>query len=302
MERNLLNSMQKRSVINSPGVTELRRKKYKAFKTKAIVFAVLFVVIVIGLCWLSRIKEMKIQQINISGNVIVDTKSIEDVVEADIAGHYWGIFPKSNFLIFPKNKILADLSGKYKRLNNISLKVINFNTLDISVNEYNGKYLWCGLVTPMLNNNSNQKCYFIDSNGYIFDEAPFFSGSVYFKFYGQTSDLIDPTGTYFYPDTFSKLIQLKNSLDNLNLKPTYIYINNQNEVNVGLSTQGIAPINPAIIFRLDSDFEKIIENLNAAINTEPLQTDLQKNYAKLLYIDLRYGNKVYYKFSTSGGQ
>jgi len=288
--------MQKRSVINSPGVTELRRKKNKALKTKVILCSVVFLVFVIGVCWASRTKEMKINRINISGNVIIDTKSIDNIVKENLNGHYLWIFPRANFLIFPKNKILNELSSKYKRLSNISMNVINFNTLNITVSEYDGKYLWCGVATPELTSSSSPKCYFIDSNGYIFDEAPFFSGEVYFKFYGQVNNADNPAGTYFYPDIFVKLVQLKNSLEGMDLKPTYILINDQKEIRVGLSTLGIASTNPVIIFKLDSDYEKLAENLNAAITTEPLQTELQKNYAKLMYIDLRYGNKVYYKF------
>jgi hypothetical protein len=53
---------------------------------------------------------------------------------------------------------------------------------------------------------------------------------------------------------------------------------------------------PEIIFKIDSDFQKIAENLQAAITTEPLQTDFKNKYSSLLYIDLRFGNKVYYKF------
>jgi hypothetical protein len=53
---------------------------------------------------------------------------------------------------------------------------------------------------------------------------------------------------------------------------------------------------PKIIFKIDSDYQKIAENLQAALSTEPLHSDLQKKLALLLYLDLRFGNKVYYKF------
>jgi len=53
---------------------------------------------------------------------------------------------------------------------------------------------------------------------------------------------------------------------------------------------------PEIIFKADSNFEKIIENLQSVLSTEPLQSDFKNKYSSLLYIDLRFGNKVYYKF------
>ena len=53
---------------------------------------------------------------------------------------------------------------------------------------------------------------------------------------------------------------------------------------------------PEIILKADSDFQKVAENLEAALTTEPLQSNFKNKYSSLLYIDLRVKNKVYYKF------
>ena len=287
--------MQKRSVINSPGITEFKRKKYIALKKRIIIFIVLFVVFFIALCFVSNIKKINIDGINITGNVVIDAKSIEEVIEKDLNGKYLGIFPKTNALIYPRKEILKDLSQKYKRLKNISIDIVNFKTLNINVREYEGKYLWCGGVTPELNSNSNQKCYFMDNSGYIFDEAPFFSGEIYFKLYGFLNNE-NPRGSYYFHDLFPKIMKFKNSLEQMGLKPSFVWVNNQDETIVGLSKLGVTPINPQILLKNNSDYEKMAENLQSAIETEPLKIKLVKDYAKLLYIDLRYGNKVYYKF------
>ncbi len=276
--------MQKRSIVNSPGVQELKRKKHQVLKTKIILYSIFFVLFVLGISFSFRINKFIINEIRVSGNIVVDTKSIEDVVRSDMNGYYAWIFPKTNFVIYPKNKILRDLSQKYKRLKNISLNVVNFKTLEISVKEYDGKYLWCGNVVPELDNQTEQNCYFMDSNGYIFDKAPFFSGEIYLKFYGSISNGEDPSGNYYNPLVFAKLITLKENLEKTNLKPSYIWINSQNEVSIGLSKLGIASVNPLILFKLDSDYEKIAENLQAAITTEPLQKKLKENYGSLLYM------------------
>lgn len=289
--------MQKRSVVNSHGLIKLKQKRYKILKTKITTYSVIFLILLVGISLASKINKLNINEMKISGNVVVDSKTIETIVNDDLKGHYFWIFPKTNFLIYPKAKIINDLSTKYKRLKNISLNVINFRTLEITVNEYEGKYLYCGNVTPLLDSRSEQKCYFMDSKGYIFDEAPYFSGELYFKFYGVVSGgQENPTGSYFSANIFSKLITFKESIEKMDLKPLYIWINNQNEVYVNLSTLGIAPLSPSIIFRVDANYEKMAENLKAAITTEPLLSKLKNNYKSLNYIDLRFGNKVYYKF------
>jgi hypothetical protein len=291
--------MQKKSLANSPSITELRHKKYKALKAKIIFYGILFIIFLIGICLILRISKININEVKISGNRVVDSKSIEDTVRENLRGNYFFLFPKTNFIIYPKEKIIKDLSSKYKRLKTISLNVVDFKTLEVLVNEYNGKYLWCGGVVKELDSRIEQKCYFMDSAGYIFDEAPFFSGEVFLKFYGLIPNIEkqNPLGNYFNSEIFSKLIRFKELLEQNDFKVLSIWVNDQNEVYFNLSTLGIALINPKIILNTDFDYDKIAENLEAAIATEPLKTELKNNYASFSYLDLRFGNKVHFKFN-----
>ena len=69
-----------------------------------------------------------------------------------------------------------------------------------------------------------------------------------------------------------------------------------NDIKMYLSGGATSTTGPEIIFKTDADFQKIAENLEAALTTEPLLSKFKNNYSSLLYIDLRFGNKVYYKF------
>ena len=53
---------------------------------------------------------------------------------------------------------------------------------------------------------------------------------------------------------------------------------------------------PKIILNNDSDLIKMAENFQASVTTDPLQTELKEKYDLLEYIDLRFGNRVYYRF------
>jgi len=298
VEESLLNSMQKRSLSNSPSVTELRRKKHEILKRKIIIFGILFIVLIVGLTLISRIKKININEVKISGNIVIDTNFIKEIVDKNLNESYLWIFPKTNFLIYPQEKIEKDLKDKYKRIKDISIKNKYIRILEIVVKEYEGKYLWCGSIPKELDSRMEQECYFTDSGGYIFDEAPFFSGEVFFKLYGHidNEDKI-PLGNYFNTEIFSKLIKFKEFLEEKGFKLTSLWINNQNEVYFNLSTLGLAPISPSIILKTDFDYEKMAENLEAAVTTEPLQSKLKNYYAKLQYLDLKFGNKVHFKFN-----
>ena len=148
----------------------------------------------------------------------------------------------------------------------------------------------------------------MDEDGYIFDEAPYFSGEVYFKFYGLTDvgrpDSGRPTsedfplGSYFLKQNFKQLISFKDILIGIGLKPVALYATNDGDIQIFLSGGTLPTTGPQIIFRADADFQNVAENLEAALTTEPLQSEFKNKYSSLQYIDLRFGNKVYYKFSN----
>src|SRR3990167_5057315 len=118
--------------------------------------------------------------------------------------------------------------------------------------------------------------YFLDKDGYIFDESPYFSGEVYFKFYGLTELIEDvPSGFYFLKQNFQKLTLLKETFENMGLKPVALYLLDNGDVKIFLSTENSLFTGPEIIFKIDSDFKKIAENLEVALTTEPLQTDFK---------------------------
>lgn len=289
--------MQRKTVLNSPRLDEFKKKRQKAYRNKIILFSFIILIILAGLSFASRLPKININEVNISGNKITDTEAMKNIVTQDLNGHYLWFFPKTNFFIYPKNKIKHDLTDNFKRLKNISLSIKNGKTLEVTVSEYEGKYLWCGTAVPEIGDNSNQKCYFIDSDGYIFNEAPYFSGDVYFRFYGLVNlNGDDPSGNFFSPSLFSKLILFKETLEKIGLKPVMLSISDNNDIEMYLSASNSASVSPKIIFKSDSDFTKVAENLQTAITSEDLVSDFKNKFSSLLYIDLRFGNKVYYKF------
>jgi cell division septal protein FtsQ len=283
------NEMQKRNVLSSPRLTELKKHRRRAVLNKILLALFGLVAIFILLAFISRLNILNISQIEISGNKVVDTEALKGMVQEQITGKYLWLFPKTNILFYPKNNITNALQDKFKRLNSINLSIKN-KTLEISLSERIAQYTWCGNIPPQTNN--EQQCYFMDENGYIFDEAPYFSGAVYFKFYGVQSK------SYFFKQDFKQLIAFKDILIGFGFKPIALYITNNQDVEIFLS-KGISStstIGPKIIFKIDADLQNVAENLEAALNTEPLKSKFKNKYSSLEYIDLRFGNKVYDKF------
>lgn len=277
----------KKSVLSSPRLLELKKKKQKILFKKIFFLVFLIILILIGLSFLSKWQRLNINNIQISGNKVIETKMIEDLVKEKITGNYLWIFPKTNFLFYPKREIKTELANKFKRLKDISLNIQNLQTLNVSLDERTALYTYCGLAPAELDD-KNQKCYFMDENGYIFDEAPYFSGEVYLKFYGIAD-------SYFFQPNFTKLISFKETLEKIGIKPVVFFVEDTGDIKVFLSS-ATSQLGPFINLKANANFDEIVGNLQSVLTTEPLQTEFKTKYSSLLYIDLRFGNKVYYKF------
>ncbi len=288
--------MQKRNVLNSPRLFELKKRRHRAILNKIFLSFLGLLAIFILLAYFSHFDSLNINEIQIVGNKTVDAEAIKTTVKQQVAGKYLWFFPKTNILFYPKNSIRNELQDKFKRLKDINFSIKNNKVLEVSLSERVAKYTWCGADLPLVDA-ENQKCYFLDEDGYVFDEAPYFSGEIYFKFYGlENINTNNPLGSYFFKQNFKQLISFKDILVSIGLKPAALDITDDGDIEIFLSRGSSSTTGPKIIFKADADFQNVAENLEAALVTEPLQSKLKNKYSSLLYIDLRFGNKVYYKF------
>jgi hypothetical protein len=289
--------MAKRDILNSPRILEIKKRRKKIFLRKLGYFLGASLLGLIAFGFISRMDKININQFEISGNKIIDTEKIQAIIDQKLAGSYFKIFPRTNIFFYPKQDIIATLSSDLKRLKNINLSIRDNKILEVSVEERKALYVWCGLSPEApVAGDTKSSCYFLDDSGFIFDQAPYFSGDIYFKFFGQISDIENPAGAYFAQENFLRLISLKEMLEDINIKPVALYQVGDGDAKIYLANESTLPMGPEIIFKMNTDFTKLVENLQSAMATDPLKTDFKKKYASLLYIDLRFGNKVYFKF------
>jgi len=281
--------MQKRNVLNSPRLLKLKKGRRRVILVKILLSVFALLVIFAGLVYISRVPFFNIKGVEITGNKAVDAENIKISIEKEIAGNYLKLFPKTNILFYPKNNIKKELFNQFKKLKDINFSIKDNKILEVSVTEREAKYLWCG-ENLVVGAPSDEKCSFVDESGYVFELAPYFSGNVYFKFFGPLA------GDYFFPDIFGKVLAFKDTLIHMGFKLVSLYILDNGDIKIFLSNSDKTLIGPYITLKADSDFQKVAENLQTALSTEPLQSNFKNKYSSLEYIDLRFGNKVVYKF------
>jgi hypothetical protein len=276
--------MQKNKFISSHN-EELKKKRKKAYKIKVIVFSILFILILVGLYFLSRWNQININKVEVVGAKVLDKDELEAFVYEKIEGKYLYLFPKSNFVITPRSKIKRELTSNFRRIETLNFDVSNPETLKIEITERAPLYTWCGEVFD-----TSSPCKFVDKDGYVFDDAPYFSGDIYFRFYGHLVDY------RILKDNFKNLVLFINNLKRINLIPVALVEVEDGELEIYLSSNRLSKDAPKIILNSKDDLEKVFQNLNSALLNEPLKSKIVKDYSKLKYLDLRFVNKVYYKF------
>lgn len=289
--------MRNRSVSSSSRLKEIKKKRLVNLRNKFLACFFGFLIILGGLAYFSRLSKINIQNIEIIGNKVIDKEPVENLVKDTLNGKYLWLFPKTNVMIYPREKIEDNINYHFSRAKDINFNLKELNTLEISFNEREPESLWCGEILPEGELSSDMKCYFMDNTGYIFDEAPFFSGEVYFRFFGKVADADNPKGSIFMQNSFKELSSFKDSLLKFNLKPSVLYVKDDGDIEIILTSSLSLKEAPRIIFKNDSDLVKMAENLQSALAVDPLKTNIDKKYKSLRYVDLRFGNKVYYKFN-----
>ncbi len=265
----------------------LQKRKQKILIVKIIACALGVVLIFGSIIGLSRLKSLQIASVVVDGNSAVDPGEIQEIAEAALKGNYGYTFPRANKLIYPKQKILADVIASSPRIVHASAKV-HGTQLAITIQERIPAYTWCtGLPQDSM---TSKKCYFMDDQGLIFSEAPIFSGNVFFAFYGIISD--DPIRkTYLNNSEFKNIDSLISFLDSQHLHPYAFRAEESGSYELYLEQGG------KIIFKRGQDISLLQSNLKLVITNTLLFPEKKQQTASttLDYIDLRFGNKLFYR-------
>ncbi len=286
-----------RDIPTSPRIIEIRHKNHMRILRLSILFFVLFISIIGGISFFSGDKHIVIDKIVITGTHIIDESDIESQIFDDISGKYLHLFSRANSFMYPHDKIYNKLILNFPRIETLSVYRDNLKTLHIKITERTSSSLYCGFSIPLNEEDVGENCYFINNDGFIFDEAPYFSGNVYFKYYmALENGEINPLGKQMINiDNFHKLSRFIDKITSFGFKPIYIEVGNDG-INSLYLNHGINNTIPKIIFNNDNDLDIILDNLSLSMKKKEFAEEINSKYNTLLYIDLRFKNKVLYKF------
>ena len=286
-----------KDIPTSPRITQIKRNRKVGQIRLVLLFIILFVCIIGALSYFSSYSKLIISNVVITGNNIIDSKELEKKVDENITGRYVGLFDKTNFLIYPKSKIYNTLIIDFPRIETLSIKRDGLNTIHISITERAGSFLYCGIGLPEKTEDIGENCYFVNNDGLVFDKAPYFSGDIYFKYYTEMK-IVDGKilgSNIFEENHFHEIVRFVDGVISLGFKPIYMVKGSDNIYSLYLKSTN-DKLNPKIIFKEDNDLVMILDNLKTAMVEKEFANEINSKYDTLSYVDLRFKNKVLYKF------
>lgn len=266
--------MSRHRVVRSP---RLVRKKHQKMERRVVLITALSLLVIGGCFYLFSRPEFRITSVEVSGQVRVSEDSVRANIAEEMQGSYFGIIPKTHTLLYPKSILKEALLDGFPALSAVSISLRNLHTLHVFVEERDPKALWC--VTE-------EECFFIDETGFVFAPAPANTLRMYYRLLKEATTT--PLRTVVIdPSRLAKLLSFLKRLEDLGFDPEEARLVNDKELRItvrgGLS----------LLLR-EADYDKAFANLEILLARNDV-LPRSSGELKVTYIDLRFGNKIYFK-------
>lgn len=257
--------------------SRMRRRKKLIYTSVFYLIAFLFIFIIVFS--FSYIPYFKIKKVSIeSDSTFIKTDQLTQYVSNYLDERYLWFIHLNNIFFFPKTRVEQDILRDFPRVKEISIDRDFPNTMRIKIKERKEVVSICYI----------EDCSFIDTNGFIFEKAPFFSGSIFTKFTDNRSNV----ERFFIGQQFMDEVEFKNVIKFVSLVKDYnigiseIILKDNGEYNV------ITSFGWYILLDKNNDANSAFENFKISYDTK-----IKDSKKQLEYIDLRFGNKVVFKFN-----
>ncbi len=259
-----------------------------------------------GVAWLWRQPFWSISSVVVSGMTAANNAVVHSIAAADLSGAYGLVISKSNELVYPQGKIKQDILTAFPQIATVTFTLTN-HVLYLTLTERHQTYWWCAApgFTPAFPDPTTilttTHCDQMDAHGFIFkpvgDTATSTASTTsstppFFRFYGQvasTSSFV--LGTSYMnmrATSFSALAEFITTVTNRGL-PSYALVTRPDGVRELYLTAG-----GMIVFDANQNLDQVIHDIAALQAT----TSIFNGTTTLAYVDLRVGNKAFYRFGS----
>ncbi len=272
----------------SQGRTPLRVRRRRVKLAIALCIFLAIAVLIFGVSYVSYLPQLSVQRVAVSGTKTVDREEIENFAE-DLLGSSRTFLSRRNIFLYPRQAIEKEVTATFPRIKSAhaSRASLMATTLDIRIEEREEYALWC--LTPQADASDTSQCYQMDQDGFIFaplDLASTSLSSVYIFSGGlSTSTSEELVGRVFAEGHLPGLLALLTQLGQAGFAAKGLTVESDQDISVPL-TRGYY-----LKASYGQDAGALTRNLQLILNSDALKG----KESEIEYIDLRFGNRVYYK-------
>jgi len=258
--------------------TSLRARRRRRRLIVAIVLVVIALVALAVLVGLSYVPFLRVTTIAVSGEKTISQRSITSVVLTDLQGAHWYLFPRSNIFLYPKTKIAGDLLKQFPALKSVDVHAQDFHTVAVNVTEREAKALWC----------APNSCYYMDQDGVAYAEAPDFSEPIYVSYLGGGGEI---PHQFLTTEEFRDLSALVDAISQTEPDDPVREV----VVDVNGDVRAYFQNDFLLMFALKDASGDVYDRFTLALKSAPF---VGKKLSDFEYLDLRFGDKLYYKLKN----
>ncbi len=229
-----------------------------------------------GAAYLIKIPQLQINEIRFSGLQALGKEELTSAVWKQLEENFIFVFPRRSIVVANTGAVAEELQRVFPRIKNISVRKIYPRALEILIEERKVFGIFCG----------KSQCAYIDTSGLAYEAAPDSTGSLITKVRSDLDEIKIGSST-LAPSLMELMNFLREELRrtvNLEIIGYEISQKTPREVRVETS-EGFT-----VIFNRDDDFKNVFRVLKTILDEE-----IREKRAQLEYIDVRFGNKAFYK-------
>jgi hypothetical protein len=267
-------------LLKSDKVAEEKKQK-RPFPWSTFFWILGIVFFISAVVYLIKVPQFQIKEVFVQGAVVEDKDEISNLVKNELEGKYLSFLPKTSILLANPKSLAKSIHSKYPRIKNVEVLRNTLDSLLVNITEYEGKYLWC----------DTSKCSFMSEDGVVFADAPYFSGDAYLKiFIGKGAQY---PFTAIDQNELGVVSEISSKLHDINIDLTEFHFVSEYKLDLVFVHNSV---NTHIYIDPTRNIDNALEVLYTGLKTNPL-SDMYKDSNKILeYLDLRFSDKVVYKF------